>query len=244
VKSKGFTLLEVLIVIGFIGLMSALLLPNFTLGKQSLALNRSAAKLSQDLRRAQEMALSAKEVNGAIPSGYGIFFDLDYPNQYFFFADMDGDDVWDEGETIETVVMENMVVINDLSLGSSLSVVFSPPNPDVHFSSGENSASISLIVSDVESYKYSFIHVSYVWDQLLTPRASCDIGDRHECPSSFSALAGDPPIVYDQIHYSIQFMGSTFWYIYSYKYEKQEPVISGPFQKNIDINSIGLIEVN
>jgi len=76
---KGFTLVELIVVTGIILFLSALVFPNFNLGEKNLALERSAAKLVQDLSRAREMAMSARKEEICQPaklSGYGVYFNL------------------------------------------------------------------------------------------------------------------------------------------------------------------------
>ena len=92
--SKAFTLIELLVVVSIIVLMTALTLPNYRSGDNQLAIQRSAHKVSQDLRRAQEFGISVKEFNGSVPGGYGIYFDLDEPDRYIMFADLNGDQTY------------------------------------------------------------------------------------------------------------------------------------------------------
>lgn len=246
-KSKGFTIIELLVITGLIGLMSAVLLPSFRTGDQELALSRSASKLSQDLRRVQEMALSAKETaSGEIPPGYGIYFEPGtYPNQYFLFADLDGDEAYTAGEIIETVTLERKIKISDLSPTSPMSITFVSPNPDVVFSpvdSGLASIVLSIDGSGVFQYRYNVINFSY---GLKTPRANltygvsanCDkLNTKHDCPSSFASKASEPAIVYDQTAAGTRSAGS-------YRYDKITTEIIPITQKTIEINKAGLITI-
>lgn len=135
--SKAFTLIELLVVISIIVLITALTLPNYRLGNNQLALQRSAHKIVQDLRRTLEFAISVKEFNGIIPSGYGVYFDLDQPDRYVIFADLDGDQAYSgANEKVEEIILEGNVVLYSLtpvSPGSSLAVFFAPPDPTVQF---------------------------------------------------------------------------------------------------------------
>ncbi|GAI53556.1 unnamed protein product, partial [marine sediment metagenome] len=103
-KGEGFTIIEFLIVISIIGIFSIITIPNYRSAQQQLALQRSASKLTQDIRRAQEMAMSTEELStGDLPEGYGIYInknDPDCPNDdcYRIYADIDGDERYDSGE--------------------------------------------------------------------------------------------------------------------------------------------------
>ena len=71
----GFTLIELVVVMAIISIMTAVVLVNYRPGGQQLALDRSVSKLAQDLRRAQEMAMSPREEGGCgpgFPGEYGI----------------------------------------------------------------------------------------------------------------------------------------------------------------------------
>jgi prepilin-type N-terminal cleavage/methylation domain-containing protein len=88
--SKGFTLVELLAVISIIVLLTSITLPNYRTGDQNMSLERSAHKLSLDLRRAQGMAVSVSSFEGEYPFGYGIYFNLNQSDSYIIFADLDG----------------------------------------------------------------------------------------------------------------------------------------------------------
>ena len=131
--NKGFTLIELLTVLFTVLLLTALLLPNYRSGNKSLALQRSASKLAQDLRLAQEMAMSSRKVAGTIPAGFGIHFDVSTPDSYILFADFNGnyDRKIDGAEDLETINLEQGIIISGLSPVSVFSIVFFPPDPTV-----------------------------------------------------------------------------------------------------------------
>ena len=57
-KSKGFTLIEVLVVAGIIIVLTMILVSNFPRIKLLFALSRSTYKFGQDLRRMQEAMIA------------------------------------------------------------------------------------------------------------------------------------------------------------------------------------------
>jgi len=141
---KAFTLIELLVVTGIIILLSALVLPNYRTGESQLALQRSANKLAQDIRRAQEMAMSAKEFEGVVPpGGYGINFQTNLTS-YILFADLNNNKVFDSGEAIETLSLERGVKISNLSPTSPLTISFTPPDPTVNINPSNSLAIITL----------------------------------------------------------------------------------------------------
>ena len=144
--SKSFTLVELLVAVGIIILLTALVLPDYRAGERQFALQRSASKLAQDLRRAEEMAMSAKEPPTApdtFKGVYGINFQTNSSN-YILFADLDNDQIYDSGEEIETLPLEKKVKISNLSPASPLTISFTPPDPTININPSDSLASITL----------------------------------------------------------------------------------------------------
>lgn len=143
---KGFTLIELLAVTAIIALMAILIFPNYRAGEQELALQMSASKLAQNLRKIQEMAVSAKEFQGEVPrGGYGIYFNISDPTHYVLFADKDAGSDYDSfSETVETLELEKNTKLKSLSPLGPLTVIFSPPDPTVYFY--PDSATVSITI--------------------------------------------------------------------------------------------------
>lgn len=143
--SKGFTLVELLVVIGIIALFSALFLPNYSKGAKQLALARSAHKLAQDLRRAQEMSVSAKEFNGVSSrGGYGLAFIKSWSPVYRLFADLNDDKMRSGNEDVEILTLEKGVQFDKIYADGQeydfTTLTFIPPDPQVclHFCRANN----------------------------------------------------------------------------------------------------------
>lgn len=249
---KGFTLIELIVVTGIIILMSALTLPSYKSSGQRLALERSAHKITQDLRRAQEMAVSVKEIEGEAPDGYGIFFDLDDTDQYLLFADLNDDQQFDpfDDKIVEIISLENKIKLSELDpiSANTLTITFVPPDPGVVFTpdNGGNTALITIEAEELESqfiqyaYDYSRDEPGHIEEDFRI--ASCDFFDNSscspelaECPLSFSASKLDPPFVYDWCKIGAD--------RFSREYEKQETIIITSTQKTIQVNKAGLIAI-
>lgn len=139
---------------GIIVFFTGLVLVNYKTGGDKFALQRSANKLAQDIRRAEQMAMSAKECEvcgGIIPGGgYGIYLKQgdDY---YLIYADTNpsqGNERYDGGndDLLETIYFEKDVYIKNVS-PSSLSINFKPPDPAVKIS-GDEDVTITLALED------------------------------------------------------------------------------------------------
>jgi len=150
----GFTLIELLVVFSIIIIFSALILLNFQAGEQQFSLERSSHRLAQDIRRAEEMAMSLKEFQGRIPSGgYGIYFskyvraeEINY--DIYLYADTNGNEKYNRGEEIETLSLEREVKIKEVRAdgvsADQTSINFKPPDPVIAISPGGNLTIITL----------------------------------------------------------------------------------------------------
>lgn len=164
---RGFTIVEILMVMAIILILSTIILANYSAGQKELALQRAAHKLAQDIRRTQEMAMSSKDFgNPPTPSkgGYGIYFNVNEPNHYILFADCDNDKSYDVdgsaftcfsaeqftgySELVEDISLEKSVKIGGISSGLSLYITFVPPNPDADFYPDAQESIITLTTGD------------------------------------------------------------------------------------------------
>jgi len=132
---KGFTLIEVLVVMIIIGILSSIFFLQRPKEEERLSLMRSAYKLSQDLREAQKMAMAA-EKSSCGSSSFGIHFKSSWNNYYILFADCNGNYQRDANDVdIKTLTLEKGVEISNLFPSSSFSILFEPPDPVVYISS-------------------------------------------------------------------------------------------------------------
>jgi len=148
---KGFTLVELLMVVSILLIFTAISLPNLKRGDELLALQRAGNKLAQDLRMASEMAISGKLTGSQFPrGGYGIHFPST-SGQYYLFADSNGDSFFNAGDTIveNLSLQERGVIIQSISPSPPLSIVFFPPDPSVTIkvSSGATSSMATITLS-------------------------------------------------------------------------------------------------
>ena len=179
-KNKGFTLVEVLVTISIIVIMTGIVFISYRTGQQQLTLQRTASKLSQDIRRVAAMATEAQvcisppgpsscpSSPGGVPAGgYGLYVSrrVEFRDRYFIYADDDtlpkphcynvpGDPV----ETMETIYLEKGVYIKNLSSSyENLSINFLPPDPMIELKNqsggicGDISENIAAITIALES---------------------------------------------------------------------------------------------
>ena len=98
---KGFTLLELLIVISFVAIIMAIGIPNFSKWKEKYEINGQAKKVYFDMMLAR--STSVKNNNNV-----SVTFDVS-KNLYKVHDDTNSDSVEDHGESIKSVNLENNV---------------------------------------------------------------------------------------------------------------------------------------
>lgn len=119
---RGFTLIEVVVVIGVISIIASLMLANFPRFNKQIAVEREAAKIALSLRKAQSYALAVREFNATFNDdpfcvnppvkfpGYGIFLSLADPAEYFVYGDANCSKYYESSpieEAVEEVKMES-----------------------------------------------------------------------------------------------------------------------------------------
>ena len=154
---SGFTVIELMVVIGIVSVISGIFLLNYRQGERNFAIQRSAQIVTQSITRAINNSLGGKEHNGASGTvsagGYGIRF-IEGSGTIVIFADCDMDQELDvtgtalacssapsEGQPYPEVsfqqTLESGITVSALSpcFGSpcGLNIVFLPPDPTTVF---------------------------------------------------------------------------------------------------------------
>ena len=166
-NSKGVTLIELLVVFFIILLLSAIVLLNYDEMSSKFALERSAYKLAQAIRKAEEMAMSAKEcpcgTSGELivpPGGYGIYFDLETSDKgYRLYADTQPPNKGNEFYTpsddngLEDISLEGGVIIKQIKIKGGMFTIdskkaginFKPPSPTVKIKHGNENDNDDMV---------------------------------------------------------------------------------------------------
>ncbi len=156
-QKNGFTLVEVIVVTAVIGILAAVLIPNLRQGEENTRLIRVAQQIVQDIRDAQNMALSSTEVYDACQEGewavcdyYGIYLDKqDHPSSYYIFGSNNAS--YNSGEEIKIKQIEENVIVYDISTGNKADITFNPPYSSVNFSPSATSVTITLKTQEAGS---------------------------------------------------------------------------------------------
>ena len=166
---RGFTIPELLVSVFIIVLMTAIILPSWHAGETTLALDRAAHKLSQDVRKATELAQRAQFfqcVTGTI-SGYGMYISSGTPASYTLYVECNANQTYDVGidAVFQAVTLENKIQITS-AIPSSFSVLFVPPVPTITIQPGNPAqAQITLsVVDDLSRFKVITITIKGIID--------------------------------------------------------------------------------
>ena len=126
---QGFTLIEMLVIMAIISIISGSLIVNWRKNEKKYEVQYTAQAIVQNLRKAQDIALSGKKYPGeAVPSAYGIYFNINSKNSYLVFGDKNGNNTYQGGDIlVETILLDPGIEIYSLS-ASPLNIVFSIPD--------------------------------------------------------------------------------------------------------------------
>lgn len=144
-KQKGFTLFELLVVVLVIGLVSSILIANLRKGEKQYQIQLAAQEIAQNIRRAQDMALTSWRHQGEIPYNYGVYFRKQDKDSYKIFADKNGNNKYETSDgLVETVKIESNIEIDSLSSEPDLYITFSLPDGFTHIEPLASSATITI----------------------------------------------------------------------------------------------------
>ena len=139
-NGAGFTLIELIVAIGILTMILSLSIANYRGSNQSTLVQLEAYRIVADLRKLQNMALSAIEFESSVPSGgWGISYTAT-ANSYTLFADINNNTVYDGvGELHQTIDMDSNIVFSNSGV-----ITFEPPDPITNFSSAGSEQTIII----------------------------------------------------------------------------------------------------
>lgn len=155
--NKGFTLLELLVVLAIFIIITSIVLANYPLFKDGIALKKTAQQIAITVHEAEVYAMAVKSFNNQF-SGYGAHFESGN-NSFVLFSDANNNNVYDVGaEDVKTYKIQTNDKIYDLCGNqnspapdvcglASVDIIFLRPNPIVILNGAGNPG-----LSDIEIY--------------------------------------------------------------------------------------------
>jgi type II secretory pathway pseudopilin PulG len=150
-RGAAFTLIEALVVIFVIGTISSMMIVNWRKNEKQYQLQRAVQEIVQNIRKAQDFALSGKRTFWAhseewVVPDYAIYFQTLNPT-YFIYVNVIGNDGYQSPEDlIETTTrIETGIEISSFGGDNKLSIIFRVPDGAVRFYPvGSTSRSITV----------------------------------------------------------------------------------------------------
>lgn len=154
-NNKGFTLIELIVVIGIVALISVIALYNSSGLNSNVLLSNTVYETSLIIRDAQVNGLSSRVLsvsNMATTSNQGVYFNFLEPEKIIFFADLDKNNSYSSSEEVQVYNIENKRAGKILKIcqiktnnntdtceqKDNLSIIFKRPNPEAYFYFLEN----------------------------------------------------------------------------------------------------------
>lgn len=146
-RSRGFSLIELVVVTGIIVLMSSILLANYNRFGGAITLRNVVYDIALTMREAQTYGISVRKFGagaGSFGAGYGVHLENTSPNSYLMFADaVNSNGLYDAGESVNLYTMTGGYQIQDLRATptgggaevsglNKLDIIFKRPDPDAY----------------------------------------------------------------------------------------------------------------
>ncbi len=156
VFKRGFSLIELIVVVGIFTLISAVILANYPSFSRKISIQNLAHQIAIEVRQAQVFGLSVKEtgVGTAVFPGYGVYFSAGDNQSFILYNDSNNNKKYDNPETncslnaecLEKVSIASGDTIRDICATTSggvekcasrrqleyLNIVFVRPDPDAN----------------------------------------------------------------------------------------------------------------
>ncbi len=137
-KSKGFSIIELIVTMGIIAIVSVFVFPHYAVFSRNIFLEEEVNNLAKDIERVRGMSISAKDIDleKEYSSIEGRRYGIEIKESgYDIFAEtgliLEGGDKGEEITPIQSVSFERNIVV--FSPEEPVKITFSPPDPMILF---------------------------------------------------------------------------------------------------------------
>lgn len=172
-SAKGFTIIELLVVLAIFALIISVSLANYNAGSRQSKLKMSLQNFSANIRLTQSYAMGSKDFADPISGqtivprgGWGIFLDKTSPSKYRIVTDLKDDHQFVSGVDglYKTLNFDDNIVIDEIIENNSpvdqAVIFFQPPDPQT-FINGSNSNNITIYLKDKVANTSSAVTVNF-----------------------------------------------------------------------------------
>lgn len=137
-KRKGFTVIELLVVIFIIITLNSISFVYYREGEKQLTFQRTVSKILQDIRRVQEMTIAGKKCPANVSCGQNTLYGIEFSknsSSYFLYIDLNGNGLFDQSSDhlLEEGKLEAGTKIEEIKINDTfqdkISLTFLPPDP-------------------------------------------------------------------------------------------------------------------
>lgn len=168
---KGFTLVELMVVISIFAILSSIMVFNYGSFKSSLSIQNLADDISLSIRKAQGYAIGVHSSNNSFISGYGVHFSTAENKSFILFANLDNNTEYNNSsgcgnptsnneclEVLNITSSDKISAISVIGNGSpqtadTLDIFFKRPQPEPTFCARINGSSTCILGTSVSFVK-------------------------------------------------------------------------------------------
>jgi len=173
-KNKGFTVLELLVVIGIITAMMTLFLVNFKDFDSKATLENETEKIVSILKEAQLYALTGQTFGG-VRYNYGLQLNECVPGSCNFYLFKDnqssGNKLYETGEELtggQHILASKINITSVLPAigGDELNIIFSSPLGEIYFNDEQDEDEAIIVLEQMDSGDQKVIRINRISGQI------------------------------------------------------------------------------
>lgn len=160
-RDRGFTLIEMITVIAIFGILTAIVVGNYSKFTNDAVLTNMAYEIALSIREAQTYGVAVTNRSASFENSFGISFDTSSETQiYTLYEDKNSNNVLDSGEDIKTYTLQRSIKIIDVEdddcntvSNNLLNIIFDRPNPEPTINGSDDLSGARIVIQSPELTK-------------------------------------------------------------------------------------------